>query len=326
MYSSKNNLNMSMMYLFINIISKGAKSNTYKFALAKFLLDYSKNKEVDSRNEYTVNYSEIAEKFLEYYWFQECKYKFKQDFNKNKMPIVIRIIQKYCGVEYISDSYETYFKTRQDIKVNLIEEIEKKCFKDVVPRFQPREKNLFYQHFSQAKVGHDYSPPTQKSILLKKEAVIFFKEEYESLSKILVLEWAKFLEKTNFTPRLISKIELMRDPKRSSLTKFRKVLLGMVNQCFYCGVSFDKSDVHIDHFIPWSYIYEDEIWNLVPACSKCNLFKSDALPPRECIEKIIVRNKKNQLTEWNSNIHDYYENCYKAGFNIVDKEKLQCFF
>ena len=103
-----------MHQLFISIVSKGAKSNTYKFALAKFLLDYSKSQKLKEQD-YQITYNEIATKFLEYYWFQECKYKFKQDFNKEKMPVVIRIIQKYCGTEYIADSYEQYFKNRQEL-------------------------------------------------------------------------------------------------------------------------------------------------------------------------------------------------------------------
>ncbi len=313
-----------MKHLFITIVSKGAKSNTYKFALAKFLLDYSKTQNL-KEEDYEISFYEIATKFLEYYWFQECKYKFKQDFNKDKMPVVIRIIQEHCGTEYIADSYEKYFKNRQELQKTLILEIEKKCFDNVIPRFQPDEQNGFYQHFySRAKDGKAYKSSSEKKIILKHEAVKFFKEENEILSKILVLEWAKFLEKTNFTPRLISKIELMKDPKRNSLTKFRKILMEMEEECFYCGTKLENTDVHIDHFIPWSYIYEDELWNLVQSCSKCNLIKSDSLPPKDCIEKIVIRNKQKALSKWNSDITDYYENCYKAGFQIVNVENLQC--
>jgi len=110
-----------MHQLFTSIVSKGAKSNTYKFALAKFLLDYSKSQKLKEQD-YKISYNEIATKFLEYYWFQECKYKFKQDFNKDKVPVVIGIIQKHCGTEYISDSYENYFHSLHLLKVERIRE------------------------------------------------------------------------------------------------------------------------------------------------------------------------------------------------------------
>lgn len=314
-----------MEHTFIEIVAKGAKSNTYKFALAKFLLDYSRNKKVIT--DYQITYREIATKFLEYYWFQECKYKFKQDFNKDKMPIVIRLIQKYCGTEYIPETYEKYFKNKKDIQEKLISEIEMRCFRDVIPRFQPNGEEPFYIHSHQVSAnGRKFDPPTSKKryITLKYKALSFFKEEYEVLSKVLILEWAKFLEKTNFTPRLISKIELMKDPKRNSLNKYRKVLMEMESKCFYCGSSLENTQVHIDHFIPWSYIYEDEIWNLVQACSSCNLIKSDSLAPKQCIQKIIDRNENHGLFKWNCDINEYYENCYKAGFKIINKDKLEC--
>ena len=293
--------------------------------MAKFLLDYSRSRKIISDCE--ISYTEIATKFLEYYWFQECKYKFKQDFNKDKMPVVIRLIQKYCGTEYIPETYEKYFKNKKDMQEKLISEIERQCFRDVIPRFQPSGKDPFYIHFHQVSVnGRKYEPPAQdkRYIVLKYNALSFFKEEYEMLSKVLILEWAKFLEKTNFTPRLISKIELMKDPKRNSLNKYKKVLLEMESHCFYCGTSLKNTQVHIDHFIPWSYIYEDEIWNLVQACSRCNLIKSDSLAPKQCIHKIITRNEDHGLLKWNRDINEYYENCYKAGFKIINGERLQC--
>ena len=62
-----------------------------------------------------LSYEDISEAFLKYYWVQECKYKIKQDFKQNSQPVVITIIQKYCTKDYISDSYDKYFKDRQSI-------------------------------------------------------------------------------------------------------------------------------------------------------------------------------------------------------------------
>lgn len=286
-------------------------------------MDYSKSKKIIS--DCQISYTEIATKFLEYYWFQECKYKFKQDFNTDKMPVVIRLIRQYCGTEYIPETYEKYFENRNDLKEKLILEIEKQCFRDVIPRFQPFSEDPFYIHFHQVSIdGLKYVAPVaeKRFIILKSNALSFFKEEYVMLSKVLILEWAKFLEKTNFTPRLISKIELMQDPKRNSLNRYKKILLEMENTCFYCGTTLENMQIHIDHFIPWSYIYEDEIWNLVQSCSRCNLVKSDSLAPGQYIQKIISRNEDHGLLKWNRDIQEYYENCYKAGFKIINGDKL----
>lgn len=302
--------------LFLHIISKGKKDNTYKFALAKFLLDTSLNcnEVVDTK----ISYVDIAEAYLKYYWFQECKYKIKQDFKQSTQPILISIIQKYCGTEYIPDSYKKYFKKNQYEKL-IIKEIEKKCLSDVIPRFQPIDKNLFYEHNHIRSLKKFKIPDVnQKYIILKKDSIKFFKDNYQLLHKALILEWAKFLEKTNFTPKLISKIENLGNTKRSSLNKFKKILfeVGENKNCFYCNKKLEKQHIHVDHFIPWSYVYEDEIWNLVLSCSKCNLVKSDLLAEKVFLKKIKRRNEELNFIKENKDIEDYYNNCKQAGFLV----------
>ena len=48
--------------------------------------------------------------------------------------------------------------------------------------------------------------------------------------------------------------------------------------------------VHVDHFIPWSFIPEDEAWNLVLACNECNCKKSDSLAQKTYLDSLIGRN------------------------------------
>ena len=62
---------------FTKIIIKGRKDNTYKFALARFLLDYSNNLEenyiknlIKSKQNEIIPYAKIAKAFLKYYWHQ----------------------------------------------------------------------------------------------------------------------------------------------------------------------------------------------------------------------------------------------------------------
>jgi hypothetical protein len=44
--------------------------------------------------------------------------------------------------------------------------------------------------------------------------------------------------------------------------------------------------VHVDHVIPWSFLLTDPPWDLVLACSTCNLEKSDILPQRDYLDKL----------------------------------------
>jgi hypothetical protein len=313
-----------MQNLFNSIISKGAKDNTYKFALMKFLLDFSQQELIGGVK--SISYSMIAEKFLEYYWFQECKYKLKQDFKVKRMPMIIRIIRNYCGEEYIPQSYEKYFQNKKSLKQTMVSEIEKECLKDVIPRLQPRDNFSFYRHFHILNsTGRKYKLPSRETryIEFTEEAHKYFKDHFNELSSLLIFEWAKFLEKTNFTPMLISKLEGLGLHKRKSLSKFRRILLSqMDSKCFYCNIEVDEKNIEIDHFIPWSYVYEDAIWNLVISCKGCNGKKSDCLASQECVSKIEDRNNKYGFNDYNKDIMEYYVNCLKAGFTSLNS--IEC--
>ena len=71
---------------FNSIMTKGAKTNTYKFALAKFMLEYTDKftesqllNMAENNQSATVDYSDTAMEFLKYYWHQECKYRIRQN-------------------------------------------------------------------------------------------------------------------------------------------------------------------------------------------------------------------------------------------------------
>ena len=78
---------------FLGIMSS-RKNNTYKFALARFLLEYSQD-----HDDLQVRYSKIAQYFMKCYWMQECKYKLRQGPAK-QTPEVISIIRKEFDRSY----------------------------------------------------------------------------------------------------------------------------------------------------------------------------------------------------------------------------------
>lgn len=44
------------------------------------------------------------------------------------------------------------------------------------------------------------------------------------------------------------------------------------------------------HFIPWSFIKDDNLWNLVLACPTCNRRKNDKLPDEQYLDALVERN------------------------------------
>ena len=46
----------------------------------------------------------------------------------------------------------------------------------------------------------------------------------------------------------------------------------------FTGKPIFKKNYDVDHFIPWSFVMNDELWNLMPMDSSLNSSKSNKLP------------------------------------------------
>jgi len=324
---------------FLSILSRGAKSNTYKFALARFLLDHSikfesdyiKNKVLKNEKE-LVSYQDIANSFLRYYWHQECRYRIRQNYDAEKPPSVISIIRKGFGENYIPESFEKMHKNKiekaqTEIKQRVFGKESNKT-SQVIPRFQNIKSG---NSTKRNQVFYDYDDEKAR-LEIKPEALKFFHDNHTFLMKSVILEWCRFLEKINTLPRLIAKVESA-EMKRSSVRKYVKIFKDF-KSCFYCNKSLDEIEIHVDHFLPWSYIFEDEAWNLVLTCRRCNLRKSDSLTNLDFCNDLIKRNinhyreieslrislSKLGMNEnkWEKEIKHHYTICKEYGFNVVN--------
>ena len=61
---------------------------------------------------------------------------------------------------------------------------------------------------------------------------------------------------------------------------------------FHTGDRIDDKNLSIDHVIPWSYLFSDDLWNLVYTDRTYNSSKSNVIPDENVIKKLEVRNKK----------------------------------
>lgn len=320
---SEEPLQYSQEYLwsyFQRILEKGNKSTTYKFALARFLVEYTRE-----HTKLTIKYDTIAEAFLEYYWYQERIFKIRQSFSKT--PYVIQIIREKFETKTLS-RVRSPDKIPANVKNETICEIRRKVFGNgdfgqVVPKFHTihgRKRSVFY----------DYD---DEKITLRPEALVFLHNHHAPLLKMIFLEWTIFLEKANhMMPKLSAKIARKIDDSGRAPTDTQKRILRACaesKKCFYCDKILEgaKTQIHYDHFIPWSFIYDTEIWNLVVSCQTCNTSKSDKLAPESCVAKLLARNEKypklieNLGDGWKSEIRKQYDGCRYYEFGMWDGAK-----
>jgi len=324
---------------FVAILTKGKKDNTYKFALARFLLDYSRRqhqsvvgKAVRSNRGVEIAYDEISREFLRYYWHQECMYKIRQNSHLNKPPAIISVIRDQVGSNYIPSKFSDIDKRDMN---EMIQQIRKRVFNKektktsiVIPRFQ----NIAHGNtVKRTRSFYDYDDD-RGVLTLRPEALLMLRQNYNVLIKSVFLEWAKYLEKINTMPMLIAKVNSVR-PERRSLKFALKALQKDFTQCFYCNTSLDRTETDVDHFIPWSYMFDDELWNLVLACGKCNGKKSDLLAGEKYLKDLLNRNdhwshrirqlersikKIDTRRGWKKEIEMHYTNCFEYGFGVQE--------
>tara|TARA_Y100000590_G_scaffold451053_1_gene591760 strand:- start:14 stop:1105 length:1092 start_codon:yes stop_codon:yes gene_type:complete len=341
---------------FSDIWDRGTMDSTYKFALGRFLVEYCRQENPDLH----VSFATIAKYFLKYFWPQVCRSNLKHNGHGNKRkPTIVTCIENnfkkdedgneiVYTVNYgdwgkldhqeMEDKVKTCVDRLSNPKSNPKEE-QLFCFTNVPYAFQ-RIDNDFHNGylFSYNQDGWVEKPgktPVPKfdkyhGIDINPKAATFFKKYNRILEKVVILEWTRFLEKFNSTPKLIEKTEGGKIERNlAKAKKFTKILQESgFNTCFY-NESHDLTSgkIHADHVIPFSYIREDELWNYVLSCEKCNLAKSDYLPQEEFLEKLIRRNndKKNFIPELEKSLSKFtddpdkeilrhYKNALSDGF------------
>jgi 5-methylcytosine-specific restriction endonuclease McrA len=109
--------------------------------------------------------------------------------------------------------------------------------------------------------------------------------------------------------------KLIKPAVRNSLTQQRTQFWDLVLKelgsvkCIYTGEKLVVGKYAVEHFIPYSFVSHDLIWNLIPADKSFNSSKSDKLPPLEkyfnsffalqktAIEIVSTKSPKSKLLE-----------------------------
>lgn len=222
---------------------------------------------------------------------------------KDQLKKQVHIINTDTMVEspVISKWVQTSLKTMDDAA-------EEQGLPFVTHRLTPTIDNTFWVNF----IGRGYPFPRKKlrwcTDRLKIQPVNnFVKEKIAEHGEIIMVigtrkaESARraktmaYYEKKRVRELLSPKLELA-TPKREDLSVYREILRREFEEdtCFYCGKKLQKV-IHVDHFIPWSFVKDDKIWNFVLSCPTCNEKKNNRVPGKDYLIRIEDRNKKIQL-------------------------------
>lgn len=164
---------------------------------------------------------------------------------------------------------------------------------------------------------------------LKKK--VYFQEPWVEMIQdqtVAILGWiqyekVKWLQSNNpEVPGLIYKLAPM-DEKMRKLNSVRKLWEGILEVTEVRDVFTDQpvrtKRYDVDHFIPWSFVMHDELWNLMPTDSSLNSAKSNRLPKWE---PFFERFAGNQFLMYGqihvkAGIRKLYEACYRDNLHSL---------
>ena len=296
--------------------------NSYKLAWGRSIIEICHSSEVTDYS-ITFSFDQISENFLKYFWNQTYFFKFYQGPAKTK-PVIQQIteelIELYQNEEQSTlpvwfDQAKMVFLRNESLYKKYLSRVSKAMSVDVAWRFTIIDNNEVHLYDLDI---------TNKTISFTADQHLAIKQHAFVLSQLINYRWAQLLEKFNQSPRIASKVKGMSDEqlRRNNLTKFKQALLkqfpdGIVRD-FYTNEILDPNDISIDHVIPWSFMYSDDIWNLVITSKSRNSSKANSKTTMEYIEKLKVRNEviealvpenfKNDLKE--AKDHDFVDKFY----------------
>ena len=269
--------------------------NTYKIVWIKSIVSLCADRKTSE-----IPLSEIAEKVFPLYWnlhihFDPEGKTLRQGSNYSKPPEILQyVLQKIAeyktqkGKNFKPVFFETMNKT--DVKRLSIDymKVVSTLKKDVAYRFL----NLGSNKIPVYELVND-----NNTVSLTSDQVRLISEHADVLTESIQLRWIKILEEFNpTTPRIAAKVSLSLDnnSRRKSLAKFRPILdienPGRI--CNECDLPIAEGDLSIDHVIPWSFLYSDNLWNLVYTHKSCNSSKSNVSPDSQKIKQLEARNIK----------------------------------
>ncbi|MBR4344522.1 HNH endonuclease domain-containing protein [Butyrivibrio sp. VCD2006] len=145
---------------------------------------------------------------------------------------------------------------------------------------------------------------------------------------VAILGWiqyekVKWLQNNNpEVPGLVYKLAPM-DEKMRKLGFVHKLWDGILEQNAIRDVFTDQEiqpgKYDVDHFIPWSFVMNDELWNLMPMDSSLNSSKSNKLPKWD---PFFIRFAENQYRMYSmihekEGVHKLFESCLRDNLHSI---------
>ena len=120
-----------------------------------------------------------------------------------------------------------------------------------------------------------------KTLIMNHDWMLYFYENFNLVRSFARFEWLDYMQRRNpSVPNLMLKLypPMARESLQSQTKFWKHVLDHSSMNCLFSGEPITKDDLSLDHFLPWSFIAHDQLWNLLPVSRSINSSKLNRLP------------------------------------------------
>ena len=262
------------------VIQNGEMENTYKMVWIRSIVETC----VLDPNVQEIQFDHLSKLIFGYYWNQTIYFDLEQSPNPLKRPVIYQIVKEEISEYRHKNGKQPVWFSGAENSVSIpVSKISTILSKDVCWRFPKVGKENFDLYDLDIK---------NRTIILHRTDLI--REYANVLFDVINYRWTQKLEEFNHSPRISQKVRGTdrENIRRKSLAKFRKYL-DLENPdhvCFHTGRKIKYENLSIDHVLPWSYLFSDNLWNLVYVDKSFNSSKGNIIPKEETIEKLENRN------------------------------------
>ena len=260
--------------------------------------------EITLNSSKVISFDTIVSRMITNSWYTLIKYKLNFGFQDQLGKIVHYLNFKYnFGAEINKDKLYIQLTESEIIKKDKEFQTLKRNFYNMVPyrllspffrkqtmSLKDQAKNRLIAELSKNDSKCFYAVDEQnKSIIINDNWIEYIKENQAVIDGWIKHKLILYLQAKNpSVPNIPLKIEPPYTRNLSKATNYWKTVIELNKiKDIYTGLTFTEENhrangaLSIDHFIPWSFVLHDEVWNLIPTFKNINSSKNDKLPKIE---------------------------------------------
>ncbi|MDY6781782.1 MAG: HNH endonuclease domain-containing protein [Cyanobacteriota bacterium] len=155
-----------------------------------------------------------------------------------------------------------------------------------------------------------------KVILIHPDWLSYLEQNYSIVRGWTSWQWLNYMQSRNpSVPSISSKLfpPQQRDSLSEQTKYWKRIIKNAEIRCIYSGIVLNSSNLSLDHYLPWSFVAHNRLWNLIPTIASVNSAKSNNIPAIVYFDRFVqnqhegltIHKKIREQLDWNKVTESY---------------------